>query len=879
MPATTPSSLCDPVSGPVSDPVSGPLSDPVTDPVHDPVSDPTAKRLKSEPMALSPDHFTAAGEPRVCELFAGSAVMSCILQTLGFVSAMLAENATHLVPYLKAKCPAADVAGDVHDKPWLRWLAAGLLALVVVAGVPCQPFSEAGRMRFGDDSRAWDALLVCDAALALKAAVILLENVLNYVDRDHEHGVFTRIQEYYLERGYVLVRVLRIAHCHCAGRTYRKRIVAIFVHRAFEPLLDLTHIRNLSFCTSPPDSPVALSLDRSRNWLQYSTLRGSSMVFDKGFLVPGAVVKLASSSRLWRVQRLCGDKVHLQDTNRRSSERRTVNRLKVTPLACEEATYSVFQPTDVVTTIRASGEPPGYGGPIMLDSGGAYSLSVSDRAHYNDVSAADLLLLLEHCTVPEVVKTIGNIFPKLMAMGPLTAVAAALAPLLVGYSAPQLVPTSQPSIPWAAPALSGGAPSAAAEHPCTIAYIEILPLERRIVLNGKQPRWLQALHPVLTGNVKAEAQKLLPGHDPLKVLVPAGTYMGPSGATHVLAAISSPHTSPGDAWLLSDLAGDPVYPLASLALAKVLAHMSGHTTARDLAPLLSSTGEFAPGALLAKQLNPPRVNEQSCPMSRGEALQHCRAIEVKAELSLKLRAESVLHSDPPLHDKLLEWSHQVTIIDLKDIPDALLSQMPSFEDPGLLLIPFSHTAVIPVTASFEPPAQPDNEFAPSCNSDLWVPDDEGLPPKLEDATSALHSYFDLMWEGGDAIYKDTPFFRDLAMARPSAECWGLEHTVPEARAKIWDISNPSRAPKLVDFNQKPESHLRLDLWMDRFKDCDDQQLVCHLNFGVCSMANLDYTSTLAPPLLSMAEGIGSISSEIQRLVGLSYLAEFDNIST
>ena len=83
----------------------------------------------------------------------------------------------------------------------------------------------------------------------------------------------------------------------------------------------------------------------------------------------------------------------------------------------------------------------------MLDSGGAYSLSVSDRAHYNDVSAADLLLLLEHCTVPEVVKTIGNISPKLMAMGPLTAVAAALAPLLVGYSAPQLVPTSQPSAP------------------------------------------------------------------------------------------------------------------------------------------------------------------------------------------------------------------------------------------------------------------------------------------------------------------------------------------------------------------------------------------------------------------------------------------------
>ena len=50
------------------------------------------------------------------------------------------------------------------------------LALIVVAVVyvTCQPFSVAGKMLGGDDPRAWDTLLVCEAAVALGAVHVLL---------------------------------------------------------------------------------------------------------------------------------------------------------------------------------------------------------------------------------------------------------------------------------------------------------------------------------------------------------------------------------------------------------------------------------------------------------------------------------------------------------------------------------------------------------------------------------------------------------------------------------------------------------------------------------------------------------------------------------
>ena len=816
---------------------------------------------------LSPNYFDEHGKPRVCELYAGITTMSCFLQSVGFAAALFSEILEHLQQYIAMKHPSALVAGDTKHKPWLAWKEAGILALIIVAGISCQPFSEAGPRRFQNDPRAWDALLVCEAAASLEAIFIMLENVPNFTDKDQEHKVFTKILQHYSDKGYVLVRILRPKHQYCGGHTYRSRVLPIFIKKEYADVLDLSPIHRATYNTPPPDAPLQLQLDRTRNWAHYATLSpdGTTLKFNRGFLVPGAAVSLPKDARLWRVQKLAGDQLHLIDTNRRSSQRITANRSSATAVDCDEAAYQVFRPHQVVTTIRASGDPPGYGAPLILDGRGVWSIALADRATYNDFPQSDLELLLAKATPQQASSAIGNCIPLNMVTTTLSAIVMVLSPLVWGT---QQQPTDTAPTPCNTIMLTGGPSAAAALKPTIIAYVEVQPQEKLLVLqDGLQPLWLKPRKPVLTGHVKAEAQKLLGTRSAHKILVPSGIWKGDQQAAHVLAAVTDARHRAGTPYTLKQLRDEPVYPIASLALAKLLAHSSGHTTPEDIAPLLDGSGEFATGALMAKQLHPPKVSQGSCVMTRTQALVHCRAAETQAEDALRTRSALVAQSDPPLSQKLSEWADQVTVTDLKDIPDELLKQIPEFSDPQIMFQPFSHTAVMAATDPFDPPKQPDVDFQPQVREDLWVPTDSVYPPSLPDIEHKLSKFYDLLWE-----QSNDP--RALAKARPDPYCWGLGHTVPQAQGCIWDLTGDR--PKPVDLNSTPSTHIRLDKWLARFKTCVDQQLVCHLTHGVCSMADLDFTSVLAPPLLPMAEGIHSIALELDRLVELGYLKVYDS---
>ena len=83
--------------------------------------------------------------------------MSVTLAAIGCCISMLSECARHVHVYLKAKALDANIASDNKDRPWIRWAADGPRALMVVAGVSCQPFSVAEKMLGGDDERAHDS--------------------------------------------------------------------------------------------------------------------------------------------------------------------------------------------------------------------------------------------------------------------------------------------------------------------------------------------------------------------------------------------------------------------------------------------------------------------------------------------------------------------------------------------------------------------------------------------------------------------------------------------------------------------------------------------------------------------------------------------------
>ena len=236
---------------------------------------------------------------------------------------MLSECVLHLHDYLKLEAPGALIASDNIDKPWIQWAGAGLKALIVVAGMSCQPFSVAGKMPGGADPRAWDALLVYEAALSLGDVCVLLENVPGYGIRDSVHSVWTKIATAFTVAGYDLVGVFEPKHSDCGGRTYRSRILYLFAKRQPLPNLVLDSLQGLSFSTPPPSIPFIYELDRTRDWLCYGRLErlnnGVIMLqYTTKAIVLGVIVKTIGS-RPWRVQHMDGDTMKLIDTERRRS--------------------------------------------------------------------------------------------------------------------------------------------------------------------------------------------------------------------------------------------------------------------------------------------------------------------------------------------------------------------------------------------------------------------------------------------------------------------------------------------------------------------------------------------------------------------------------
>ena len=427
---------------------------------------------------LADGYFDDAGRPRVCELNAGVAVMSVTLAALGCCISMLSECALHLHAYLKAKAPDASIASDNNDKPWIQWAAIGLRALIVVAGVSCQPFSVAGKMLGGEDKRAWDALLVCEAAVALGAIYVLLENVPGYVDRDNVHGVFSEIKAAFKRAGYELVRVFYPKHSNCGGRTHRSRVLILFARRVYLPHLQLDNLKNLSFSTPPPVVPFNFQLDRTRNWLSYGWLDESKngqlfLQYSTHAIVPGAIAVLSHNNRLWRVQSRSGDMVKLMDTERRRSTVTHRPTAQVTIQAGhKESRYPVQRAGDVYRTITAFGEPPAKGGPLILVEGAepeegfderkpfwsVFSISVQDKALLNDFSMADLELMRElGLTEDQITSLVGGCVPQTMVFETLLLILQSLSSLVPSLDiAPWYIPRAAKEQQGAAPAFGSG---------------------------------------------------------------------------------------------------------------------------------------------------------------------------------------------------------------------------------------------------------------------------------------------------------------------------------------------------------------------------------------------------------------------------------------
>ena len=360
-----------------------------------------------------------------------------------------------------------------------------------------------------------------------------------------------------------------------------------------------------------------------------------------------------------------------------------------------------------------------------------------------------------------------------------------------------------------------------------------------------------------------------------------------------VAAKLSLATQPGERIAcLGELAGSWSYRPASLALAMVAAHSSGHTDTTTLGPMLDGTGRFSIGALTAKSLAPSSLQLSEKTQSRSEVLQYCRALEFQVSETLTADAEAMQPADADMAKYIEEWAAQTTVTDLKDIPKDLLDRMPVFNDLKLLTEAFSFTARLDRTEAFSPPKQSSSSFVPSCAGDLFNPL-EAVEERRALAESNLVSFYKELWAQADAVAgpasdQETdlrfPVLVDrilrrqkLGKLRPEPLVMGLECWNPQALGTVWDLTGSSPVP--VDFSAPLVRDFNLDAWLHNFKDIDDQQLVSHMTHGVCSGVQLDHLSMLSPPLLSLADGIGSISKELARLVSAGYLRKHSSQPT
>jgi hypothetical protein len=107
---------------------------------------------------------------------------------------------------------------------------------------------------------------------------------------------------------------------------------------------------------------------------------------------------------------------------------RTVLRTKVARVSSGfDNSYRMHGPLEILPTLRAWGEPPGRGGPLVKVQEDVFAVSTAGRATCNEVSVADVTYLREGgCNDGVINEAIGNCVPPSMVCSLLTDLTTAL---------------------------------------------------------------------------------------------------------------------------------------------------------------------------------------------------------------------------------------------------------------------------------------------------------------------------------------------------------------------------------------------------------------------------------------------------------------------
>ena len=141
----------------------------------------------------------------------------------------------------------AATEGDFYMLGWKRWLK--LLTPdewvdVVTGGFACVALSSAGKQLMQADPRSGQLCDTIGMAVYFRARAILLENVVELLDKDESHGLLTGADRMAAEERYIRVFVWRLRHSDQGGASQRSRVMPLWLQEeivlALAPVQDTT---------------------------------------------------------------------------------------------------------------------------------------------------------------------------------------------------------------------------------------------------------------------------------------------------------------------------------------------------------------------------------------------------------------------------------------------------------------------------------------------------------------------------------------------------------------------------------------------------------------------------------------------------------------
>ena len=254
--------------------------------------------------------------------------------------------------------PKAFKTDDFYKMEWKGWQQLIGNVDVITGGFACVTLSRAGKQLMEKDVRSAQLMDTVGMAVYFEARAVLLENVVELVDKDNIHGMLTEAKQFMTNEGFMLVSIWRQNHARCGGASQRQRVLPLWVRA--EVAMVVAPVRMVDACRRP--GTVRSSLRRVEDvpgWCVvkgefvqthlcgdaddvYKALKEGQLRYDpfKAPLTKGSLVWQYNDNRDWIVENIDCQQVRLLFDSRKKLQRRVVEWKFVVPMLV----WSTLQP-------------------------------------------------------------------------------------------------------------------------------------------------------------------------------------------------------------------------------------------------------------------------------------------------------------------------------------------------------------------------------------------------------------------------------------------------------------------------------------------------------------------------------------------------------